>query len=86
MEKSRPDRISDGVKEVMGIVVDAFDNALLENVNYNELFRYSHMPRIRLDKYFNEAIKQGLVSRTGLYVRITDKGIQYLEKHKIIDA
>ena len=86
MDKSRPDRLSDGVKEVMGIVADTFDDALLEDVDYYQLFQHSHMPRIRMDKYFNEAIKQGLVFRDGSYVKITDKGVQYLEDHGIIDA
>jgi len=86
LEKSRPDRTSDGVKEVMKIVVKAFDSARLENVDYFELFGKSNIPRLKLDKYFKEAVNQGLVVRTESYIKITDKGYQYLEDHGLIDA
>ena len=44
------------------------------------------MPRILLDKYFNEAEKKGLVSKSTLYIHITDKGFQYVEDNDIINA
>ena len=84
LEKSRPDRTSDGINEVMKIVVKAFDSAILETVSYNELFRHSNMSRLKLDKYFIEATSQGLVSRRHLYIEITGKGYQYLEDHELI--
>lgn len=88
LAKSRPDRTSDGVREVMSIVVKAFNSAILENVNYHELFNRSNMPRLKLDKYFQEAVNQGLVTRSGLggYIKITGEGYQYLEDHGLIDA
>jgi hypothetical protein len=86
MDKSRPDRTSDGILEIMKIVVSAFNTAILEDVNYYELFKHSNMPRIRLDKYFNEALKQGLVARNYSHIKITEKGLQYLEDHGLIDA
>lgn len=86
LEKSRPDRTTDGVKELMKIVVKTFNSAILENVNYHELFSHSSMPRLKMDKYFKEAANQGLVNKTSLYIRITDKGYQYLEDHELIDA
>ncbi len=86
LEKSRPDRTSDGVKEVMKIVVKAFNTALLENVNYHELFGHSSMSRLKLDKYFKEALNQGLVTRDSLYIRITDEGYQYLDDHGLLDS
>jgi len=85
LEKSRPDRTSDGVREVMKIVVKAFNNAIIENVIYHEMFGRSNMPRIKLDKYFQEAVNQGLVARVGIYIKITDKGYQYLEDHGLFD-
>lgn len=86
LEKSRPDRTSDGIREVMEIVVKAFNSALLENVNYREMFGKSNIPRLKIDKYFQEAVNQGLVTRVGLYIKITDKGYQYLEDHGLFDA
>lgn len=86
LSEARPDRTSDGIKELMITFVRALNNSTQQNLHYVELIKTSTMPRILLDKYFNEAEKKGLVSKSTLYIHITDKGFQYVEDHDIINA
>lgn len=86
LAESRPDRTSDGIRELMTVLVKAFNNSIFENIGYNDLIRQSSMPRLLLDKYFNEAMKKGLVSRDVLHIHITEKGHQYAEDNEIVNA
>jgi predicted transcriptional regulator len=86
LAESRPDRTSDGVREVMTDFVRVLNNSRWENVGYDALIRASNMPRLLLDKYFNIAMKQGLVSRSTIHIHITEKGRQYAEDNEIVNA
>ena len=41
---------------------------------FDSLISQSTMPRLLLDKYFNEAAKKGIVKRNLFYVEITEMG------------
>jgi hypothetical protein len=84
--EARPDRTSDGVREVMTYFVRAMNSSIMEDIGYSNLIRASSMPRLMLDKYFKIAEQQGLVNRSLIHIHITDKGIQYAEDNGIIDA
>lgn len=86
LTEARPDRTSDGVRELMITFIRLLNKTNLENVSYSDLIRESNMPRLVLDKYFNEAMKQGLVTKNVLFIDITEKGCLYAEDHQIIDA
>lgn len=86
LSESRPDRTSDGVREVMTYFVRAMNKTIWENIGYNDLIKVSSMPRLMLDKYFNIAMKQGLVTRSTIYIHLTDKGIQYAEDNGLIET
>jgi hypothetical protein len=86
LAESRPDRTSDGVREVMTCFVRAMNRTMFENIGYSDLLKVSSMPRLMLDKYFNIAMKQGLVTRKVIHIYMTEKGIQYAEDHGIIEA
>lgn len=86
LAEARPDRTSDGIRQLMIDLIGVFNNTNRENVMFSDLISHSTMPRLMLDKYFNEAAKQGLVRRNLLYVEITEKGRLYAEEHDIIDV
>lgn len=86
LNEARLDRTSDGVREVMVNLIRVFNNASSENVIFDALIRRSTMPRLLLDKYFNEAAKEGLVRKNSIYVEITEKGRLYAEEHDLIDS
>lgn len=86
LNEARPDRMSDGIRQLMIDLVSVFNNSRRENIMFDELIRQSTMPRLLLDKYFNEAAKKGLVKRNSIYVEITEKGRLYAEEHEIIDV
>lgn len=82
LTESRPDRTSDGVMEVITIIAAAYSRYNLENITYNNVLQVSSIPRLKFDKYFIEAVNQGLVSKNMLsYVSFTPKGLEYAEEH-----
>jgi hypothetical protein len=86
LAEAKPDRTSDGIRQLMIDLIGVFNNSDSENVMFSELISHSTMPRLMLDKYFNEAAKQGLVKRHLIYVEITEKGRLYAEEHDIVDV
>jgi len=86
LSEARPDRTADGIKKIMGEVVDAYNNIRREHVLFNEILSRTSMPRLKFDKYYSEAMKSGFLQRTGIYVVITDKGRQYAEEHGLFEA
>ena len=86
LTEAKPDRTSDGIRQLMIDLIGVFNNARREDIMFNEFLQQSTMPRLMTDKYFNEAAKQGLVKRNSIYVEITEKGRIYAEEHDIIDA
>ena len=87
LNESKPDRISDGVKQVMRYVADSFEKTHSQTIVLADILRYSDMHRLTLDRYINMAIKQELLHRSlAGYIKVTSKGIEYLIEHGVIDA
>jgi len=86
LTKSRPDRTADGVKEIMSDIISCYNRIKREFVMHQEILNKSSIPRLKFDKYYYEAINQGLIRRESIYVVITEKGRLYAEEHEIIDA
>ena len=87
LRESKPDRISDGLKQVMTAVSEAFNNNSDEVISLKSMLVNTDMHRLTFDRYMSEAINEGLmtkdiISRYG----ITQKGIEYLISHGIINA
>lgn len=84
LQESRPNRISDGVKEVMIGVASAYAGREYDYIWFSDLIKKVSMHRLSLDKYLQNAIQQGLVSRDDKCIYITSKGRDYLEVNEII--
>lgn len=86
LANAKAQRTADGIKEVMKIVVKAFNNSSSENVMFDDVFRYSSMPRLLFNKYFEEAEIEGLVEKFGIYMKVTEAGREYADENEILEA
>jgi len=87
LKKSKPDRVSDGVEEVMRILAKGLNNSTKEVINLEGILKDAGIDRLTFDKYLSKAIKDGLIKKyLGYRFSVTDKGIEYLISHKIIEA
>jgi hypothetical protein len=87
LEGARPDRTSDGVKEVMKAVAACYDKTSAEYIRFKHLIPFTSMRRLTFDRYMHYAADQGLINWTSHEtLKITDDGINYLIAHGIIDA
>ncbi len=87
MEGARPDRVSDGVKELMKTVAKCYERREYDYIWYKDIVKKVEMHRLSLDKYIQEAINQGLISwQNKDTISITKKGISYLEAHDVISG
>jgi hypothetical protein len=86
LAEAKPDRTSDGVRQIMIDLIHLFNSTKQENVMFLQLLKASTMPRLMFDKYFAEAAKLGLVSQELIYVKITEKGRMYAEEHDIVNV
>ncbi|MCG7926274.1 MAG: toll/interleukin-1 receptor domain-containing protein [Candidatus Thiodiazotropha taylori] len=87
MEGARPDRSSDGVKEVMISVADCFERRSEKYIWFECIVDSVSMHRLTLEKYVNEAVTQGLIKWNGdSAINITEQGILYLIRHGIIEG
>lgn len=86
LANARPDKISDGVRDVMTAVANSFDGLDRSYIYYSELVRNSNMRRLTLDKYFKEARDLGLLWLEENQIGITENGLTYLSNHGIVDA
>lgn len=87
LEQSKPDRVSDGLKEAMRAISDAFNSTAAQRVTIRELMNHSSMHRLTLERYLSVAVKEQLVIRDIIAnYTITNKGIEYLIDHGLIDA
>lgn len=87
MDSLRPDRTSDGVKEVMKAVAKCYEGWEYKYIYFKTILEKVSMHRLTLDKYIEQTVQQGLITRGKrdlLY--ITGKGISYLEQHNIIEG
>lgn len=85
MGNARPERTSDGIREIMDLFVRVYNNVREEYVTFGNLVANSTMNRLKFDKYLNLAIAQGLIRKTSMYLYITDNGIAYAEEHGLVD-
>lgn len=86
LNEARPDRTSDGIRQVITIIARAYSTIKSERINYTQILRYSDISRLKFDKYFIEAVNQGLIEKDMLsYVKFTGKGLSYAEEHGLAD-
>ena len=87
MTNSRPDRTSDGVKEVMIAISEAFRSNTSGHVTMHGILPKTKMHRLTLDKYISLAKKEGLIKDelSGWYT-VTEKGYEYLVLHNIVEG
>lgn len=87
MNSSRPDRSSDGVKELMKAVAKCYEGREYDYIWFKTLVKSVSMHRFTLDKYIDQAAKQGLIQwEADDRLAITRAGISYLEQHDIIEG
>lgn len=88
LSESKPDRTSDGVKQAMMAVSEAFNNSQggYRFVFYRDVIKFTKMHRLTLDKYISMAQDVGLIKLGSNHtVYVTDGGLEYLTKHGIIN-
>lgn len=87
MGKSKPDRTSDGLKEVMTAISNAFARNAASYVKLYEILPQTKMHRLTFDKYIRHAKSEGLVTEmVEGWFKVTDKGFEYLVAHNIVEA
>jgi hypothetical protein len=87
MGESRPDRTSEGVRQIMSDIAASFEGVASRHVDYARVLERTELSRLTFDLYANEAIEQGLIARMqGHFSRVivTPKGLQYLADRQII--
>ncbi len=86
LEGARPDRIADGVKEVMKAVAICYDFCEYDYIRFECLVKTVSMHRLTLDRYLEKTKEQGLINwDTHHTLVITQDGIDYLISHGIIE-
>ncbi len=88
MDHSKPDRVSDGLKEVMKSFAKAFDGNVKSYVTISDLLPHTEMHRLTFDKYLSLAINEKLIIKQQMFSRfsVTETGSDYLISHNIINA
>ncbi|MFZ2405781.1 MAG: hypothetical protein WAW41_11630, partial [Methylobacter sp.] len=87
LEGARPDRASDGVKEVMKAVAICYKRWKEKFIIFECLVNNVPMHRLTLDRYLQIAVNQELIEWYGdKALIITEEGIDYLISHGIIEA
>jgi hypothetical protein len=87
MTESRPDRTSDGVRQVMSDIALAYTGTSSEYVEYKSVVERTELSRLTLDMYVSKAIDEELLKRHPNYftkIKTTPKGLKYLRDRKII--
>lgn len=80
-----PNRVGDGVLEVMKLVIKRFEAQAVDFINYAQLIVDAKMSRIMLDIYLEQAKSEGLITQDrDKYVYLTPKGKHYAIQHKLI--
>lgn len=88
IEKRRPDRTSDGVRQIMTDVAAGYERTHEKYLLYATLKKQTTLSRLSLDLYVNQAIDEGLLQMSRHYraVEITPKGLAYLAEKGIIQT
>lgn len=80
-----PNRVGDGVLQIMNIIVRTFERQSHDYINYGELLLSVSMSRIMFDIYVDQAKSEGLVTQdSDKDLRLTTKGKHYAIQHKLI--
>ncbi|PPT49596.1 toll/interleukin-1 receptor domain-containing protein [Xanthomonas arboricola] len=80
-----PNRVGDGVLQVIRCVVNIFEKQTLDHVSYSELIAKAKMSRIMFDIYVDQARSQGLLTQdSDKDVILTAKGKVYAIQHGLI--
>jgi len=87
LEGSRPDRTSDGLKEVMIAIADSYVGTSHQYIWFKNVVSKVPMHRLTLDRYINIALNDGLIKWHSGHdtLLITEKGLNYLVAHGIIE-
>ncbi|CAN5389837.1 hypothetical protein BH11PSE11_BH11PSE11_12220 [soil metagenome] len=76
---------TDGLKELMGVVVQQFESTADEYLEYEDLVNRFTGSRVMLDLLFGQAIQRGLLIRNGHdYFQISGVGKQYAVENNLI--
>lgn len=87
LNKAKPDRVSDGTKEAMRAVADAYNSTANETLVIADIRVNTRMHRLTLERYLISALRDQLVTKDGIdRYKITEKGIEYLVAHDLIKA
>lgn len=88
IEQRRPDRTSDGVRQIMTDVAAGYEKTHEKHLSYALLKQQTSLSRMTLDLYVNKAIGEGLLEMSTHYraVVITPKGLAYLADKGIIET
>ena len=87
LDNSRPDRASDGVKEVMKAVAICYEKRAYEYIWFKDIVKAVSMHRLTLDGYLSSAVEQHLIVwDNDETLVIQDEGVKYLIAHGIIDG
>ena len=87
MESSKPDRISDGIKEIMLAFASAFEKNTKGYVTITDLLPKTTIHRLTFDKYLRSAMNDGLIGeKLPEWYVVTDTGFDYLVAHNIVQA
>jgi len=87
LEGARPDRVSDGVKEVMKAVTKCYEGSSKKYIPFHCIVKSVSMHRLTLDRYLKNAVDQGLINWYGnTALIISQDGIDYLVSHGVIDV
>lgn len=86
LNKARPDKTADGVRDVMSDVATAYDRTSRNRIYFSELLHLTKLRRFTLDKYLHEAQVKGLIRHVGIEIYITPEGKAYLTENGIVDA
>ena len=86
LDKARPEKTADGLRNVMADVAAAYDKVPHEYIRFLSLMTVTKLRRFTLEKYLAEAEAKGLIRREGNLIYITGQGRSYLDESGIVDA
>ncbi len=87
LEGSRPNRVSDGISDLMGIVSSLYVGNKYQYIMFEDIVSKTTMHRLTLDRYIDIAINQYFLEWYNFptSLKITKEGINYLVAQGIID-
>lgn len=87
VSETPPNRVGDGVLEVMRLVVFMFESQSVDYIKYDALIKRAGMSRIMFDLYVEEAKSAGLITQASTKsIFLTNKGKHYAIQHKLLNS